>query len=130
MKFSLSLPRMLPEIKKVLTMHHLHWDFVFFFLKKLVYKKAWLCVLIMCVLHYLNVEELLAQNSHDIWNLSDCNGIRTQNHLVCKQKLNHSTNWLWIRIPLQSFKPSSRLSKILVNLVPSSRLSKKLSNKL
>ena len=49
----------------------------------------------------------------------DCNGIRTHNHLVRKQILNHlakqasvvkwlrvrlRTKWLWVRIPLQSSK--------------------------
>ena len=37
----------------------------------------------------LNVKELLARNRRDIWSLSDCNGIRTYNHLVRKQSLNH-----------------------------------------
>ena len=32
----------------------------------------------------LNVKELLARNRREIWSLSDCNGIRTHNHLVCK----------------------------------------------
>ena len=51
--------------------------------------------------------------------LSDSNGIRTHNHLVCKQTLNHlaklaslakwlsirlRTKWLWVRIPLLSLK--------------------------
>ena len=30
---------------------------------------------------FLNVKEILAQNRHDIWSLSDSNGIRTHNHL-------------------------------------------------
>ena len=38
---------------------------------------------------YLNVKELLAWNRRDIWNLSDSNRIRTHNHLLCKQTLNH-----------------------------------------
>ena len=37
----------------------------------------------------LNVKELLAQSRHKIWRLSDCNWIRTQNHLVRKRTLNH-----------------------------------------
>ena len=37
----------------------------------------------------LNVKELLARSRRDIWRLSDCNGIRIQNHKVGKQKLNH-----------------------------------------
>ena len=38
---------------------------------------------------FLNVKELLAQKRHYIWSLSDCNGARTHNHLVCKRTLNH-----------------------------------------
>ena len=36
----------------------------------------------------LNVKELLAQNRCKIWSLSDCSGIQTHNHLVCKWTLN------------------------------------------
>ena len=36
----------------------------------------------------LNVKKLLVRNRSDIWNLSDCNGTWTHNHLVCKQTLN------------------------------------------
>ena len=41
--------------------------------------------------HYscLNVKELLARSQRKIWSLSDSNWTRTQNHLVCKQTLNH-----------------------------------------
>ena len=45
----------------------------------------------------LNVKELLARNKRDIWILSDSNGIRTHNHLICKRTLNHLTKlakWL------------------------------------
>ena len=42
----------------------------------------------------LNVKEFLARNRHDIWILSDNNGIRTHNHLVCKPALNHG--WVFI----------------------------------
>ena len=37
----------------------------------------------------LNVKELLARNRRDIWNLSDCKGTRTHNHIVRKRTLNH-----------------------------------------
>ena len=37
----------------------------------------------------LNVKKLFAQSRHKIWSLSDCNWIRTHNHLVRKRKLNH-----------------------------------------
>ena len=50
----------------------------------------------------MNVNELLARNRHDIWNLSDCKRIRTHNHLVCKRTLNHLAQlikWLsWVVI--------------------------------
>ena len=67
----------------------------------------------------MNVKELLARNRHDIWSLSDSNGIRTHNHLVHKRTLSRlaklaslakwltirlRTKWLWLRIPLQSLK--------------------------
>ena len=37
----------------------------------------------------LNLQELHARYKRDIWSLSDFNGIRTHNHLVCKQTLHH-----------------------------------------
>ena len=37
----------------------------------------------------LNAKKLLAQNKHDIQSLSDCNEIRTHNHLICKRTLSH-----------------------------------------
>ena len=46
---------------------------------------------------FLNVMELLAQKRRDVWSLSDNDRIRTNNHLVCKQRLNHLTKlakWL------------------------------------
>ena len=61
---------------------------------------------------FLNVEELLAQNGGDIWNLSDCNGTWTHNHLVRKRTLNDLAKWLsirlrdkwlWVRVPLNVF---------------------------
>ena len=42
----------------------------------------------------LNVKELLAQNSCDIWSLSDWNGTWTHSHLVRKWTLNHLDS-LW-----------------------------------
>ena len=35
-----------------------------------------------------NINELLTRNRNAIWNLSDSNGMRTQNHLARKQTLN------------------------------------------
>ena len=45
----------------------------------------------------LKFKEPLARNRRDIWNLSDCNVIRTDNHLVRKRTLNHQVKlakWL------------------------------------
>ena len=39
----------------------------------------------------LSVKKLLARNSRNILSLSDCNGIRTHDHLVCKQTIRHLT---------------------------------------
>ena len=53
----------------------------------------YICLNVNC----LNVKELLAQNRRDIWYISDGNGTRTHNHLVCKRALNHLANlakWL------------------------------------
>ena len=65
------------------------------------------CVFLSCQIHVLwrepalcscpNVNKLFARNRRDIWRSSDCNGIRTYNHLVRKRTLNHSANlvkWL------------------------------------
>ena len=35
----------------------------------------------------LKIKDLLAQNKRHIWGLSDSNGIRTHNHLLCKWTL-------------------------------------------
>ena len=45
-------------------------------------------------LYCLNVMELLAQNSCDIWRLSGSDHIGIQNHLLCKQTRNIKPNWL------------------------------------
>ena len=37
----------------------------------------------------LNVKELLIWKRRNTWSLSDNNGVRTRNYLVCKQTLNH-----------------------------------------
>ena len=42
----------------------------------------------------LNVKEFLARNRRDIWKLSDYNGTRTHNHLVCKRAQHHLTKLL------------------------------------
>ena len=61
----------------------------------------------------LNVKELLARSSCQIWSLKDCNWTWTQNHLVDKQTLNHLAKWLsvrlrakwfWIQVQLQLLK--------------------------
>ena len=40
----------------------------------------------------VNVKELLTRNRRDIWSLSDCNGIRTSNHLL--KYLGKLAKWL------------------------------------
>ena len=58
----------------------------------------------------LNVKELLARSRRKIWNLSDRNWTRTQNHLVHKRTLNYlaklacrlRTKWFWVQVQLQS----------------------------
>ena len=49
---------------------------------------------------FLNIKELLARNRCDIWRLSNCNWIRTHNHLAQKATLNQlaePTKWLsWV----------------------------------
>ena len=54
----------------------------------------------------LNVQKLLARNRHDIWSLSDSNGVRTHHHLVCKRALNRFVKlviWLakWLSVPFE-----------------------------
>ena len=49
----------------------------------------------------LNVKEVLPWNRRYIWSLSDKNGIRTHNHLVCIRTLNHLASlgkWLSVRL--------------------------------
>ena len=43
----------------------------------------------------LNFKELLARSRRHIWSLSDCNGIRTNNHLVRKRTLNLN-GWVFV----------------------------------
>ena len=59
---------------------------------------VWLYVIIMSRTSFrvnphpivcLNVMEHLARSNHHIWSLSDMNQIRTHDHLVGKQRLNH-----------------------------------------
>ena len=65
----------------------------------------------------LNVKELLARSRREIWRWSDCNWIRTHNHLVHKRTLNWLsvrlwTKWLWVRIQLQSLSLWCLLEKL------------------
>lgn len=50
-------------------------------------------------LHFLsvNIKDLIAPNRYNIWNISDCEGTRTHNHLSCKQtpdQLAEPAKWL------------------------------------
>ena len=52
----------------------------------------------------LNVKEVFARNSHNTWSLSHSNRIRTQNHLVCKQTLNHLAKLAkWLSIVMSTY---------------------------
>ena len=44
----------------------------------------------------LNAKKLLARSRRAIWNLSDCNWTRIQNHLVRKRTLNHLPKLAWV----------------------------------
>ena len=48
--------------------------------------------------YYLNIEELLRRNllARIIQNLSNCNGIRSHNHLVRKRTLGHLNDWVFV----------------------------------
>ena len=48
----------------------------------------------------LNVRELLAQSRSKIWRLTDCNGNRTCNQLVCKRAFNHLAKLAWMYVSL------------------------------
>ena len=59
----------------------------------------------------LNVKEVLAWNRRDIWSLSDKNGIRTHNHLVCIRTLNHlATLGKWLSVRLRTTRLWVRMS--------------------
>ena len=80
----------------------------------------WLYVLVMSRMHFrVNPHSIVAWMSRNvlsrsrckIWSLSDLNWTQTQNHLICKQTLNHLAKWLgvclwaqwfWVRVQLQS----------------------------
>ena len=52
----------------------------------------------------LNVKELVARSTREIWDLNDCNWTRTQNHLVCKQTLNHLAKLVkWLSCVLSTY---------------------------
>ena len=40
-----------------------------------------------CLYHLIEHNKNYKKESNSLWNLSDCNGTRTHNHLVCKQTL-------------------------------------------
>ena len=44
--------------------------------------------------NWLIVKEIFAWNRRDIWNLSNSNGTRTHNHVICKRTLNYLAKWL------------------------------------
>ena len=66
----------------------------------------------------LNVKELFARSSREIWRWSDCNWTRTQNHLVLKWTLNHLAKRakcsLSVRLSGSGFESSSSHFNICV----------------
>ena len=59
------------------------------------------CMLLLCLYAFQgesalyswpNIKELLSWNRRDVWRLSDSNGIRIHNHLICKRTLNNLAN--------------------------------------
>ena len=64
----------------------------------------------------LNVKELLARSSYEIWSLSYCNGIRTQNHLVHRPVW--SDGWVFIYELSGSGFESSCFSMLLQGKYP------------
>ena len=68
----------------------------------------------------LNVKELFARNRHDIWSLSDSNGIRTHNHLVRKRKLNHLAKLVkWLSCVVSAYLYGAGKSLQSINWVAS-----------
>ena len=83
----------------------------------------WLYVLVMSRMHFrVNPHSIVAWMSKNSLLetgmksevLSDCNGTRTHNHLLCKRKLSHLVKWLWIWVPLQSLKTCNILMYIFL----------------
>ena len=70
------------------------------------------CMFLSCHLHVsesihtlcVDIKEIHAQSMHEIWNLSYCNWIRTQNHLVRNPTLNHLAKTAkWFSYVLSTF---------------------------
>ena len=80
----------------------------------------------------LNVIELLAWSRHEIWNLSDCNWTRTQNHWVRKQTLNQPfgqtgpvwpNGWVFVyKLSGSGFESSCSHIQVTITLTTSSPL--------
>ena len=70
------------------------WTFLTVYFYHVMY--AWIHVSESTLYSCLNVKELLAQNRHAIWSLSDCNRIQIHNQLVCKRTLNHLAKLVWL----------------------------------
>ena len=70
----------------------------------------------------LNVKQILAQNRRNIWSLSDSNGTRSRNHLVCKRTLNHLPNrpslqTKWFVYELSGYEFESRCYHLKISKV-------------
>ena len=63
---------------------------------KVSHKRRIMFPLVSPLCSTLNIKELHGRNKRDIWNLlSDCNGIWTHNHLVCKRTHNQLDKLAW-----------------------------------
>ena len=62
----------------------------------------------------LNVKELLARNTRDIWGLSDCNGTRTHNHLVRKRTFNHLGKLAKCTVQISTHNTAQSFKKVFV----------------
>ena len=70
------------------------WTFLTVYFYHVMY--TWIHVSESTLYSCLNVKELLAQNRHGIWSLSECNRNQIHNHLVCKRTLNHLAKLVWL----------------------------------
>ena len=70
----------------------------------------------------MNVKELLFRNRCDIRNLSDSNGIRTQNQLVCKRTSNHLAKlFKWLSCVVSTYLYVTRVRGMVITYIQMNR---------